>query len=1152
MITTLFFSREAFAATRRKAQNTAVEQLIGGVKESILQHKVVDDLTEAMTKVYESAYHDEAEGDPGKIPTGSIEKVADLIEHTTKDSDPKATALAIANLLINEATILAAMRDEDDLFLEWVTMHDGAVRQAHKDTDGQTRPIGEKFDVDGVAMSMPGDVTAPIELWINCRCTLRPTLASEINKGFQSTEDGFRDVSEKERKKRADDGTALPDGSYPIANCQDLRNAIQAIGRAKDPAKAKAHIKKRKSALGCSDVAIPDSWSSKILYDGPSMGHTGNSTFTYTTGTYWPSIYTTTTGVVTMTTDTKKPEPDLSGFEGMDEDQIAAMEMLVPWHGVLAPEGVASGDGRTFAADSLSFRDLPLPLTYQKAQADGHGGSVVVGSIETIERVDGLMLATGWMLSTPEADEVIGLMAHFGKYGVSVDADDAEFDYNDETQALTFTKARICSASLVSIPAFAEAYVALGPWEEDAALVASGEMFKDLAPGKTEDGPGWLTHPVDTDRLRDYWVRGPGAAKIGWGTPGDFNRCRLNLAKYVKPQYLAGYCFTGETEFLTRDGVVTFAETVGTSQMVLTHAEPTKHGRHPVTKGGYWTEAPIESFGEQPVLSVTLRRGKSHKTIRATAAHEWFVSKDAKSNQRNYAKKVATLDLRPGMAMASLMPMPVAKRRSTPSPVGIMAGVVYGDGTRDHLGASVDLWGDKDANLLPYFDPCHRTPIKNGNGVLGQRVRGLPASFKAKPGLDEGFSYLMGWLAGYVAADGTVNQNGAVMLQSADRGSLEFAAVVANRLGISTLPIRGRMRLGTGSAETMLYTLGFVGETFPVTMLLIPAHRINFGEGPAFTATRWVVESVADRGEVEEVFCAVVPETETFALADYLWTHNCANRHYDALGFWPGRPVAGDTETFVPADDATPAPALTLVASAAPIEAPADWFQNPNLTKPTHLTVTKEGRVFGHVAEWGTCHIGMQGVCTEPPKTDGIYPAFANKQVLLDSGEFARTGVITIGGKHAPGAMGLRAASRHYDDTTMAVSDVAIGDDEHGIWVAGWIRPGTIEENVVALRASDISGDWRSVDGWVPASELVGVLAVNNGGFNIKVAASNGNVISLVAAGMIQSTEEDELPEITDRLAEAIVLAMDKRERKARVREKAVASLREKYQTEEA
>lgn len=34
-------------------------------------------------------------------------------------------------------------------------------------------------------------------------------------------------------------------------------------------------------------------------------------------------------------------------------------------------------------------------------------------------------------------------------------------------------------------------------------------------------------------KLRKYWVRGEGAAKIGWGKPGDFDTCVTHLGKYV-------------------------------------------------------------------------------------------------------------------------------------------------------------------------------------------------------------------------------------------------------------------------------------------------------------------------------------------------------------------------------------------------------------------------------------------------------------------------------------------------------------------------------------------------------------------------------------------------------------------------------------------
>src|SRR5215467_12189181 len=76
-----------------------------------------------------------------------------------------------------------------------------------------------------------------------------------------------REFSDKERKERADSGHALPDGSLPIANKEDLGNAIQAIGRAKNPAKAKAHIRARAKALGAEDM-IPDSWSKRFVTKG--------------------------------------------------------------------------------------------------------------------------------------------------------------------------------------------------------------------------------------------------------------------------------------------------------------------------------------------------------------------------------------------------------------------------------------------------------------------------------------------------------------------------------------------------------------------------------------------------------------------------------------------------------------------------------------------------------------------------------------------------------------------------------------------------------------------------------------------------------------------------------------------------------------------
>jgi hypothetical protein len=68
------------------------------------------------------------------------------------------------------------------------------------------------------------------------------------------------------REHLAKEGKALPDGSYPIVNVSDLKNAIQAVGRASDPARAKAHIIKRAKALDATD-ALPDDWDSSTDQD---------------------------------------------------------------------------------------------------------------------------------------------------------------------------------------------------------------------------------------------------------------------------------------------------------------------------------------------------------------------------------------------------------------------------------------------------------------------------------------------------------------------------------------------------------------------------------------------------------------------------------------------------------------------------------------------------------------------------------------------------------------------------------------------------------------------------------------------------------------------------------------------------------------------
>lgn len=192
-----------------------------------------------------------------------------------------------------------------------------------------------------------------------------------------------------------------------------------------------------------------------------------------------------------------------------------------------------------------------------------------------------------------------------------------------------------------------------------------------------------------------------------------------------------------------------------------------------------------------------------------------------------------------------------------------------------------------------------------------------------------------------------------------------------------------------------------------------------------------------------------------------------------------------------------------LVAAGGPVAPPAGWFTDPGLTGPTPLTVTDDGRVFGHLALWGTCHIGISGQCVTPPRSASGYAYFLLNPTRTAEGHDVRTGVLFTGTSHATASPGMRASAvqDHYADTGQATADVAAGEDQHGVWVAGALRPGLTAEQVRAIRASSLSGDWRTIGGRL---DLVAALHVNVPGFPVpraELVASGGQPVALIAAG---------------------------------------------------
>ena len=162
--------------------------------------------------------------------------------------------------------------------------------------------------------------------------------------------------------------------------------------------------------------------------------------------------------------------------------------------------------------------------------------------------------------------------------------------------------------------------------------------------------------------------------------------------------------------------------------------------------------------------------------------------------------------------------------------------------------------------------------------------------------------------------------------------------------------------------------------------------------------------------------------------------------------------------------------------------------------------MTKDGKVFGHIATWDTNHIGMPNE-TKPPRSNYDYAFFNTGVVETDDGEDVAVGQLTLAGGHAPLNASAGEAVEHYDDTSSSVADLSAGEDGIGIWVAGALRPGVTDEQIRALRASAPSGDWRPINGNL---ELVAVCQVNTPGFPVaRALAASGEMMALVAAGAL-------------------------------------------------
>lgn len=312
---------------------------------------------------------------------------------------------------------------------------------------------------------------------------------------------------------------------------------------------------------------------------------------------------------------------------------------------------------------------------------------------------------------------------------------------------------------------------------------------------------------------------------------------------YVNAETSMYHCVTGDTEVWTPEGRRLIADIAAVD------------GRAEILDGnGRWVDSPVSYFGDQQVYNIEVTRNGLARTLRATDEHRWLVG----------GREVLTKDLASGMRLdaAPLRPTEVEFE-----PSGVVAGIMAGDGTVDgSRGGVVRVTDKKLDDLRPWLGE----PSAAYDGV--HYWRDLPPE-KGVPDMAKPLGFLAGWLAGYIATDGTMQSGGANVSISSKRASyLEAVRTIAARLGIATGPILTYTQVAWGK-EHEVARVTLYGENLTESLLLREAHREAF-QRPLYSRLRWRVVEVAE-GEVEPVFCAEVPTTQSFVIDELILTGNC-------------------------------------------------------------------------------------------------------------------------------------------------------------------------------------------------------------------------------------------------------------------------------------
>lgn len=304
-------------------------------------------------------------------------------------------------------------------------------------------------------------------------------------------------------------------------------------------------------------------------------------------------------------------------------------------------------------------------------------------------------------------------------------------------------------------------------------------------------------------------------------------------------------------------------------------------------QGHYWKPATVESFGKQEIYELVIERRGVQEVIRTTESHRWYSvnDKDYQDKRIRFNRNIViTKDLKP---KDLLFNAGTNKTSILPQIDGIRHGFVFGDGNKPGETTTAQFFGNKDASMYKYFSDYKFSEeiLREGTNVPSRRAYGLPGHYKMVPLPEYGKSYLYGFLAGYFAADGNIHDSGAATISSSKMENMKMIKSICGILNLGYGSVSTYNRKGIDGIYRDIYSISLHLKDLKEEFFLMPHHLEYFkklNKKNPRQASMWRVKEVRATGFLEEVFCVVEPETESFTLANGILTKNCG-RYWNIL-----------------------------------------------------------------------------------------------------------------------------------------------------------------------------------------------------------------------------------------------------------------------------